>query len=106
MGKAVSICVIIPQNRKVKKFQFHIIDQSFEHNGMGKIYKKKLEGLKRKRRCTLHASMVSEGFANLIPREDPPANLRDLNLLETIWVIVDETTYKDLAPKTLDEVIQ
>ena len=73
---------------------------------MGKIYKKKFEGLKRKRRCTLHASMASEGFANFIPREDPPANLRDLNLLETIWVIVDETTYKDLAPKTLDEVIQ
>ena len=38
--KAVSICVIIPQNRKVKKFQLHIIDQSFEHNGRGKIYKK------------------------------------------------------------------
>ena len=36
--KAVSICVIIPQNRKVKKFQLHIIDQSFEHNGMGISY--------------------------------------------------------------------
>ena len=50
--------------------------------------------------------MVSEGFANLIPREDPPANLRDVNPLETIWIIVDETTYKDLAPKTLDELRQ
>ena len=47
--KAVSICVIIPQNRKVKKFQLHIIDQSFEHNGMGKIYKKKLESLEEKK---------------------------------------------------------
>ena len=104
--KAVSICVIIPQNRKVKKFQLHIIDQSFEHNGMGKIYKKKLDGLKRKRRCTLHASMVSEGFANFIPKEDQPANSCDVNPLETIWIIVDETTYKDPAPKTLDELRQ
>ena len=36
--KAVSICVIIPQNRKVKKFQLHIIDQSFKHNGKGISY--------------------------------------------------------------------
>ena len=89
--KAVSICVIIPQNRKVKKFQFHIIDQSFEHNGMGKIYKKKLDGLKRKRRCTLHASMVSEGFSNFIPKEDRPANSCDVKPLETMWIIADET---------------
>ena len=52
----VSICAIIPQNRKVKKFQLHIIDQSFEHNG--------------------------------------------------IWIIVDETTYKGPAPKTLDDLRQ
>ena len=32
--KAASIGVIIPKNRKVKTFQLHIIDQSFEHNGM------------------------------------------------------------------------
>ena len=97
--KAVSICVIIPQNRKVKKFQLHIIDQSFEHNGRGKIYKKSWKALKRKRWGTLHAIMVSERFANFfIPREDPPANSRDLNPLDTIWIIVDETTYKDPAP--------
>ena len=60
--------------------------------------------MKRKRRCTLHASMVSEGFANFIPKEDRPANSRDVNPLETIWIIVDETTYKDPAPKTLDEL--
>ena len=46
----VSICVIIPQNRKVKKkFQLHIIDQSFEHNGMGISYQKKLESLEEKK---------------------------------------------------------
>ena len=47
--KAVSICLIIPQNRKVKKFQLHIIDQSFEHNGIGIIYQKKLESLEEKK---------------------------------------------------------
>ena len=50
--------------------------------------------------------MVSEGFANFIPKEDRPANSRDVNPLETIWIIVDETTYKDPAPKTLDELRQ
>ena len=68
--------------------------------------KKSWKALKRKRRCTLHASMVSEGFANFIPKEDRPANSRDVNPLETIWIIVDETTYKDPAPKTLDELRQ
>ena len=105
--KAVSICLIIPQNREVKKFQLHIIDQSFEHNGKGiLVTKKSWKALKRNRQCTLHASMVSEGFANFIPKEDQPANSCDVNPLETIWIIVDETTYKDPAPKTLDELRQ
>ena len=99
MGKAVSICVIIPQNRKVKKFQLHIIDQSFEHNGMGISYKKQWKALKRKMPCTLHASIVSEGFANFILKEDRPANSCDVNPLETFWIIVEETTHKDPAPK-------
>ena len=43
--KAVGICLIIPQNREVKKFELHIIDQSFEHNGKGIRYQKKLESL-------------------------------------------------------------
>ena len=47
--KAVSIFVIIPQNRKVKTFHFHIIDQSFEHNGMAISYQKKLEILEEKK---------------------------------------------------------
>ena len=70
---------------------------------MGISDKKSWKALKRKRRCTLHASMVSEGFADFIPKEDRPANSRDVNPLETIWIIVDETTYKDPAPKTRDE---
>ena len=44
--------------------------------------------------------MVSEGFANFIPKEDRPVNSPDVNPLETIWIIVDETTYKDPAPLT------
>ena len=48
--------------------------------------------------------MVSEGFANFIPKEDRQADSYDVNLLETILIIVDETTYKDPAPKTLGEL--
>ena len=48
--KAVSICVIFPQNRKLKKFQLYIIDESFEHNAMGISYpKKKLQSLEEKK---------------------------------------------------------
>ena len=50
--------------------------------------------------------MVSEEFANLIPKDERPANSRDVNPLETIWIIVDEATYKDPAPQTLDELRQ
>ena len=50
--------------------------------------------------------MVSEGFAHFIPKEDRQANLYDVNPLETILIIVGETTYKDPAPKTLDELRQ
>ena len=45
--------------------------------------------------------MVSEGFANFIPKEDRPASSR-----ETIWIIADGTIYKDPVPKTLDELRQ
>ena len=77
--------------------------QSFEHNGIGICDQQRLESLKEnKRRCTLHAGMASEEFANFIPKDDRPANSRDVNPLVTIWIIVDETTYKDPAPKTLD----
>ena len=43
----------------------------------------------------------------LFAKGDRLANSRDVNPLETIWIIVNETTYKDpLAPKTLDELQQ
>ena len=50
--------------QKGKKVQLHIIDQSFEHNGMRISYQKSWKALKRKKRCTPHVGMVSEGFAN------------------------------------------
>ena len=48
--------------------------------------------------------MVSKGFANFIAKGDGLANSRDEDPLETIWVIVDKTTYKDPAPRTKDEL--
>ena len=47
---------------------------------------------------------MSEGFANFIAKDDGLANSRDVNPRETIWIIVDETTYKNPAPKTLNEL--
>ena len=58
------------------------------------------KALKRKRRRTC----APEGFANFIAKGDGLANSRDVNPLETFWIIVDKTTYKDPAPKTLDEL--
>ena len=56
--------------------------------------------MKRKRRRTC----APEGFAKFAAKGDGLANSRDANPLETIWIIVDKTTYKDPAPKTLDEL--
>ena len=50
--------------------------------------------------------MVSKEFANFVLKYDLPANACDLNTLETIWIMVDGTTYKDPAPKILDELRQ
>ena len=46
--------------------------------------------------------MASEEFADFIPKDDRSVNSRDANPLVTIWIIVDETSYKDPALKTLD----
>ena len=89
--KAVSICVIIPQNRKVKKFQLHIIDQSFEHNGMGISYQKKLESLEEKK--AVHTS-CKHGVRRIFQpysKGGPAGNSCDVQPLESIWIIADET---------------
>ena len=104
--KAVSICVIIPQNRKVKKFQLHIIDQSFEHNGVGIIYQKKLESLVEKKPVHTSRKHGVRRICQLFTKGGPTGKLTWCEPLEIIWIIVDETTYKDPAPKTLDELRQ
>ena len=46
--------------------------QSSEHNGMKLYDQQRLESLEQpKRWCTLHANMMSEGFANFIPKGRP-----------------------------------
>ena len=97
--KAVSICVIIPNNRKVKKFQLHIIDQ-FRH-GYKLPKKVELPWFEKKEEHT-SCKHVSEGFVNFTPKGKRLSNSCHVDPLETIWMIVDETTYKDPAPKTLD----
>ena len=44
-------------SRKVKKFQLHIIDQSFGHNGIAISYQKKLESLEEKK--AVHTSCTA-----------------------------------------------
>ena len=93
--KAVSICVII-------QFKLQLHNNKVSSTTVWRfVTNKGWKALKRKRRCTLHAGMASEEFANFIPK-DRPANSGEANPLVTIWIIVDETTYKDPAPKTLD----
>ena len=50
--------------------------------------------------------MVAEGFANFKAKGNRRANSRDAKPLETIWLIVDETKYKNPAPETTDELRQ
>ena len=99
--KAVSICVIILQDRKVKKFNFTI--SKFRAQRYEDIWPTKV-GKPWREKGGAHADMVPEGFENFIAKDDLPANSRDVNPLETIWIISDETTYKDPAPKTQDEL--
>ena len=44
--------------------------------------------------------MVSEGFVNFIPKEDRSANSRDLNPLETVWIIETRQHTKIQPPNT------
>ena len=76
--KAVSVCIIILQDRKVKENQLKNIKVSSTI---------RLESLEEKK----VADMVSKGLANFIAKRDRLANSHDVNPLETIWIIVDET---------------
>ena len=65
-----------------------------------KCDQQRLESLEAKKAA--HTSC--KHCVNLIAKDDRPGNSRDVNPLETIWIIVDETKYKVPAPKTLDEL--
>ena len=41
---------------------------------------------------------------NFIAKDGWPANSPDLNPIKNIWSIIDETTYKEPAPKTMKEL--
>ena len=73
--RGLSLCLIIPQNGEVKKFQLHIIDQSFEHNGKGISYPKKLDSLEEKKVVHTSCKHGVRRIANFIPKEDQPANM-------------------------------
>ena len=68
---------------------------------------KKLESLEAKKGgAHFMQAWYQKNFANFVLQDYRPANSRDVNTLETFWIIVDEATYKDPAPKTLDELRQ
>ena len=73
--KAVRICEIIPQKREVKKFQLHIGDQSFEDNGMGISFQKKLESLEEEK--AVHTSCMHgvRRICQLYTKEGPACKL-------------------------------
>ena len=65
-----------------------------------KIYdQQRLESLEEREKKKKGAHADIEGFGNFIAKGDRLANSRDVNPLETIWIIVDEKTYKEPAPK-------
>ena len=92
--------------QKGKKFKLHNIDQSFGHNGMGISYQKKLESLEEKKVVHTSCKHGVRRICQLYTKGGPAGKLMWCEPLETIWIIVDETTYKDPAPKTLDELRQ
>ena len=95
------------KRQKGKKISTSHYRSEFRAQRCGYKLQKRLESLDLKKAVHTSCKDVSEGFVNFIPKKDRPVNSRHVNPLETIWVIVDETTYKDKkAPKTLDKLRQ
>ena len=100
-------CYQKSRNNSTRQKDFSFIILKFRVQRYEDMWPKKVgKPWREKRRCTLHVGMVSKEFANFVLKDDRPANSPDVNTLETFWIIVDETTYKDPAPKTLDELRQ
>ena len=56
-----------------------------------------------------HTSKVTQTWCHknlpkMIPKGDWPANSPDLNPMKNSWSIIDEITYRDSTPKTLDKL--
>ena len=74
---------------------------------MGISYQEKLESLEEKKAVHTSRTHGVRRICQLYTKGGPAGKpAYDVNPLETIWIIADETTYKDPAPKTLDEVRQ
>ena len=91
------------RKRGSKKLQLHNIKVS---STTVWIYMKSKgwKALKRKRRRTCRHGVWR--IWKLYSKGDRLANSHDVNPLETIWIIIDEKTYKEPAPKSLDELRQ
>ena len=95
------------RNNSTRQEDLNFTILKFRVQRCGDMWPKKVgKPWREKRWYTLHAGIVSKEFANFVLKDDRPANSRDMNTLETFWIIVDETIYKDPAPKTLDELRQ
>ena len=68
-----------------------------------KLEKKSWKSLEEKKAVHTSCKRDVRRICQLYTKGGPAG---DVNPLETIWIIVDETTYKDPAPKTLDELRQ
>ena len=84
--------------QKGKKISTSHYRSKFRAQRYGDKLPKKLESLEEKK--TVHP-LCKHGvrrICQLYNEEDRPANSRDMNPLETIWINVDETKYKDPSP--------
>ena len=92
-----------PSRRKGKKIQLYNI-KVLSTTVWRFLTNKDWKALNRKWQCTCGHGV--RRICKLYSKGRRLANSRDVNPLETIWVIVDETTHKDPAHKTLDDLRQ
>ena len=74
-----------------------------------KLFSSKKEMTFVRKGATVHTSKETQTWSqknlpNFIAKDGWPANSPDINPIENIWSIIDETMYKDSAPKTMEEL--